>query len=236
MIASTHRKGPCPPDHDVASVTFDNANPNTTAKRYHYWVPKKWNAQPGDKLHVFVSERGELKNVTVRDMHFAGDFTGREHKLAVSITHTAPRAPKPAPPIGVVMDDWPPEPPAPIVMLPTCVADKPAGFVYYPQALDTRCITGVPPELLGTTPTGRWPHTIPAAQPKDTAMEIQNQTLINGRNIKDMTDDQLFDLIAAEEAKIKALRAIENKPQKLKDRINKMQKDIETLIQLIDER
>lgn len=73
--------------------------------------------------------------------------------------------------------------------------------------------------------------------PKEpTAMNIENQTLINGQNIKNLTDDQLFDLIAAEEAKIKALRAIENKPQKLKDRLNKMQADIDHLIRLIDER
>lgn len=73
--------------------------------------------------------------------------------------------------------------------------------------------------------------------PKEpTAMNIENQTLINGQNIKNLTDDQLFDLIADEEAKIKALRAIENKPQKLKDRLNKMQADIDHLIRLIDER
>lgn len=91
MTASTHRKGTCPPDHDVASVTFDNRSSNSPPKRYHYWVPKKWNTQPGDKLRVFVSEREELKFVTVRDMHSACEFEGAVHKLAVSITHRAPR-------------------------------------------------------------------------------------------------------------------------------------------------
>lgn len=239
MIASTHRKGPCPPDHDVASVTFDNHNVNTPPKRYHYWVPKKWNAQPGDKLKVFVSERTELKTVTVRDMHFACEFDGCDHKLALSIARTAPKVTGFEPPVTIVMDDWlKGEWPNDGITDPK-LSDRTADqMAYYRQAFErVRRITEVPPELRGTTRTGRWAGApLDSNIPKDTAMEIQNQTLVNGRNIKDMTDDQLFDLIAAEEAKIKALRAIENKPQKLKDRINKMQADIETLIKLIDER
>lgn len=233
MTASTHRKGACPPDHDVASVTLDNHNPNTSPKRYHYWVPKRWNTQPGDKLRVFVSERKELKLVTVRDMHFACEFDGAEHKLALGLHRRAePKVTGKKPEI-IVMDDWPTDPPSRITFVGAdamladmkVLTDPRPGFdqmAYYRQAFRDRMNT--PPERAKTL------------TPKDTAMEIQNQTLVNGRNIKDMTDDQLFDLIAAEEAKIKALRAIENKPQKLKDRINKMQADIETLIKLIDER
>lgn len=222
MIASTHRKGTCPPDHDVASVTFDNRSPNSPPKRYHYWVPKKWNTQPGDKLRVFVTEREALKTVTVRDMHSACEFDGTEHKLAASITPLAPkrsRVPKPAEPITFIGDEA-------VIADMKVLADKPACFdqmAYYQQAFRDRMNT--PPERAKTL------------TPKEpTAMNIENQTLVNGRNIKDMTDDQLFDLIAKEEAAIKALRAIENKPQKLKDRINKMQADIEHLIRLIDER
>lgn len=221
MIASTHRKGTCPPDHDVASVTFDNHSPNSPPKHYHYWVPKRWNTQPGDKLCVFVSEREAFKTVTVRDMHSACEFEGTEHKRAASITPLAPkRSPAgPPPPITFIRDEA-------MIADMKIFADEPAGFdqmAYYRQAFRDRMNT--PPERA---------KTLTSKEP--TAMNIENQTLVNGQNIKNLTDDQLFDLIAKEEAAIKALRAIENKPQKLKDRINKMQADIEHLIRLIDER
>lgn len=217
-MTSTHRKGPCPPDHDAAAVLFDDHSGNPASRKaYIYWVPKHWNVQPGDKLKVFVSEREELKSVTVQEMHPGSMLRGCEHKLAVSCQRNP----------GVVMDEWPTDPPPAMTSTPVwddmktpTARDMRDQMAYYMQ--------GFRPSQLPKFPC-------PYAT-KETIMEIQHQTLVNGRNIKDMTDDQLFDLIADEEAKIKALRAIENKPQKLKDRINKMQADIEHLIKLIDER
>ena len=213
MTATPTRAGTMTHDYEIAACKFANY-----PKHYHYWVPKAWNLQPGDVIKVSAPS-GFATVVRSGEVSPTG-----AHKLALGLHRRA----KPK----IVMDDWPTDPPSRITLVgkEDMLADMkifadgpmPDQLAYYRQAFRDRMNT--PPE---------WAKTL---TPKDTTMEIQNQTLVNGRNIKDMTDDQLFDLIAAEEAKIKALRAIENKPQKLKDRINKMQADIETLIKLIDER
>lgn len=219
MTATPTRAGTMTHDYEVAACKFANY-----PKHYHYWVPKAWNLQPGDVIKV--SAPSGFATV----VHSGEVIPTGAHKLALGLHKRA--EPKP-----IVMDEWPTDPPSRITLVgkEDMIADMkvftdgpmPDQMAYYRQAF----------AATGTTRTGRWAGApLDSNIPKDTTMEIQNQTLVNGRNIKDMTDDQLFDLIAAEEAKIKALRAIENKPQKLKDRINKMQADIETLIKLIDER
>lgn len=212
--ATSTLAGTMPHDHEVAAVRF-----GCYPKTYYYWVPKAWKVQPGDVLKV--SAPSGFATVV-----HSGQRIGTSHKLALGLHKRA--EPK------IDMDEWPTEPPPPITFIRDeamiadmkLFADEPAGFdqmAYYRQAF--RDYMNPPPERAKTL------------TPKEpTAMNIENQTLVNGQNIKNLTDDQLFDLIAKEEAAIKALRAIENKPQKLKDRINKMQADIEHLIKLIDER
>ena len=61
-------------------------------------------------------------------------------------------------------------------------------------------------------------------------------TTVNGVSLKDLSDDQAFNAIAATEAEIKRLEAIEAKPAKLQAKIDGMKATIKELSDLIDAR
>lgn len=221
MIAATTRKGRPPNGYEAACVTFDTHSASTPPKDYWYWVPHTWKVKPGDKLQVIVSERSGPKQVTVRDVCAAHCLSvDAEHKTAAG--HT---------PINRGQLHAHGDATYEGIMLDTKTAASRRDLEEHRQRWLEAAV--VPAHLIQAV----YRDGEPVATPKEpTAMNIQNVTLINGNNIANMTDDQLFDIIAKEEAAIKALRAIENKPQKLKDKINKMQADIDALILLIDAR
>ena len=79
----------------------------------------------------------------------------------------------------------------------------------------------------------------PQPQPKKEAttmktITITNQTLVNGRNVKDLTDSELFSLIAEQEAHIEELSKIKAQPKRLKDEIAKRQQAVLDLVALLD--
>lgn len=69
---------------------------------------------------------------------------------------------------------------------------------------------------------------------KTAIIEITNKTLINGVDIKDFKDSEVYDLIAAQEAEIARLEAIKAKPKKLVAEIAKRQEGIAALVAHLD--
>lgn len=73
---------------------------------------------------------------------------------------------------------------------------------------------------------------------KDTPMkiEITNATYVNGKNVDDMSDAQVFETIRNAEVEIASLEKIENKPRALSYRIDDLRQGITDLIALVDAR
>lgn len=255
--ASYNRKGECPEGHNVAHVTFDEGKND---KLYAYWTPPGWDVQPGDKLHVMVSEREARKWTTVRSVGGLMPM-GAEHKTALGHT-PMPRERRllkemEAQVIGVDFETIKPggfngyddhlflEIKAPH---PRDVAIKQLQ-AYRDMLVDRMAI---PPGLLtaekvgemlkhqGTT-TGRITLPYPSLQdniPKETTVMINMETItyLNGKPIKQASDAEMFDAIRKTEAEIKGLTEIVNKPKALKERMLKLQADIDALVAYMDAR
>ena len=69
---------------------------------------------------------------------------------------------------------------------------------------------------------------------KTAIIEITTKTLVNGIDVKDLDDSAIYDLIARQEAEIKRLEAIENKPKKLVAEIEKRRAGIKALVDYLD--
>lgn len=67
-----------------------------------------------------------------------------------------------------------------------------------------------------------------------TPIEITTKTFVNGQDIKAMSDAQVYELIASEEAKIKELEKIETKPKKLVAEIERRRAGIKDLVTYLD--
>lgn len=65
-------------------------------------------------------------------------------------------------------------------------------------------------------------------------MKITTQTLVNGVDIKNISQDKLFELIAGAEAEIKRLGEISNKPASLKMKIEELESGIKQLVAFMD--
>ena len=92
---------------------------------------------------------------------------------------------------------------------------------------------------------GRWRKIIPGARASAEVTETDEKEetmtklfeikhLCNGIEIKDLSDDQIFELIAAREVEIKRLNAIETKPVRLQDRITTLKADLAALVTHLD--
>lgn len=82
------------------------------------------------------------------------------------------------------------------------------------------------------------PHQ-PPETPKEpimstTPIQVTTKTLVNGQDVANMSDASIYELIAAQEAKIKELEAIENKPKKLTAEIAKRKEGIAALVTHLD--
>ena len=65
---------------------------------------------------------------------------------------------------------------------------------------------------------------------------IERVTLIQGENAALKSDDEIFKLISKLEQQKKTLEVIENKPKKLKAKIDAIQGDIDRLVEFVDSR
>jgi len=96
------------------------------------------------------------------------------------------------------------------------------------------------PKLFRDSDTDQ-PHQ-PPETPKEPTMttttnapiQVTTKTLVNGRDVSTMSDAEVFELIAAQEAKIKELEAIESKPKKLTAEIAKRKEGIAALVAHLD--
>ena len=73
-------------------------------------------------------------------------------------------------------------------------------------------------------------------QEKYPMITITHKTYVNGTDIKDLTDTDLFGIIAEQETAMEYLRKIDHQPQKLVKQLAGMEATIAELIKLIDER
>lgn len=74
-----------------------------------------------------------------------------------------------------------------------------------------------------------------SAQPLEFNMlKITTKTLLNGKDIAEMSDEQLYDAISAAEAEIKKCEAIEHKPKKLVAKIAELNDGIAALVAHMD--
>jgi hypothetical protein len=64
---------------------------------------------------------------------------------------------------------------------------------------------------------------------------IENQTLVNGRSIKEMTNNEIFALISRQEEIIERLSTIQHRPKRLSAEIERRQAGLNELIKLLDE-
>jgi hypothetical protein len=77
-------------------------------------------------------------------------------------------------------------------------------------------------------------------QPEDitmnapTILTVETRTFVNGEDVAKMSDSQVYDLIAAQEAAIEKLNEIKAKPKKLVDEIAKRQAGIAALVAHLD--
>ena len=73
-------------------------------------------------------------------------------------------------------------------------------------------------------------------EPKMTAPTIETKTFIAGKDAKNMSDSEIFALIAELEADVDKLSSIRNKPKKLVASIEKTQAEIAKLVEYVDGR
>lgn len=69
---------------------------------------------------------------------------------------------------------------------------------------------------------------------KTAIIKITTKTLVNGTDVKELDDSTIYNLIADQEAEIKRLEAIENKPKKLVAEIGERRAGIKALVDYLD--
>lgn len=88
-------------------------------------------------------------------------------------------------------------------------------------------------DILSTTPITET-ETIMTTITNTAAIEITTKTLVNGLDISNFKDSEIYDLIAAQEAEIDKLDAIKTKPKKLVAEIEKRKAGIQALVDYLD--
>jgi len=76
----------------------------------------------------------------------------------------------------------------------------------------------------------------PKAPTMTNAIKITTKTLVNGQDVTDFTDSQIFDLIAQQEKAIEKLREIKAQPKKLVKELTERQAGIDALVTYLDSR
>lgn len=75
---------------------------------------------------------------------------------------------------------------------------------------------------------------LPIMNAKTATIEVTTKTLVNGKDINDFSDAEVYQLIADQEAEIARLEAIKAKPKKLMAEIEKRQGGIAALVAYLD--
>lgn len=107
----------------------------------------------------------------------------------------------------------------------------------------------------GTTPSGAPAYALvnynlPPTQPSTPTPEqeqptmidsnaivtITTKTLVNGHDVADLTNTQIYEIIAAQEAAIERLQGLKSKPKKLVEELAARQAGIEALVAAVDSR
>ena len=68
------------------------------------------------------------------------------------------------------------------------------------------------------------------------AIKITTKTLVNGQDVSEFTDSQIFGLIAQQENEIKKLSEIKAQPKKLIKELTERQAGIDALVAYLDSR
>jgi hypothetical protein len=80
------------------------------------------------------------------------------------------------------------------------------------------------------------PKTTQPTQETTIMANIEIKTFIDNQDASRLSDDEIFSKIAALELQINQLSAISRKPKKLDEKIQKLQQDIEALVEYVDNR
>lgn len=213
--------GSAPPDdgraYCVAVVRFYTSSGSLYPKDYMYWAPYGWSLQPGDHIEVCAPDGSKRVYVrAINQMH-----TGRKLKTAVRVLSRASDAQAHSR-LKRNPLEWG-------KYLHHEVAEKcfsePDVVDFKTKAFDgTLVFDLVSPELLTPTPE------------QNMNIKIESRTFVNGRDIKDYSDNQLFDLISEAEAEARRLEAIETKPAKLTARIEELKTGAKALADAVDAR
>lgn len=241
-------------DHELVAVNFE-----TSTKPYYYWVPREWAVHVGDELIVRTpSALAAHVRIVALGKPFDPESPGHGHKCAVRVhkRHTEKTKPRSAADIEKIhtididealarFDTAVTDAGAPVFLDmkfvgPSVIRDGIQQLEFYRSQVAEAM--RVPPELLGSgrTVTGRITMPYPSLQdsiPKEHAMiSLETPTFLNGKDIKNYSDAELFEIIRRDEAEIKNLMGIESKPKALKDRINELQAGIDALVAFMDAR
>jgi hypothetical protein len=222
-------KGERPEGYGVAHVTFDE---NKSDKLYAYWTPPGWDVHPGDKLLVMVSERSARKWTTVRSTEGLVPM-GAEHKVAerhmpMPRERQLLKEMEAQRNTAVTADD--------LMDFKPDVMERDMHRNIQEQYYRAMA---VPPGLL--TPakirTLIDNHAITLTQKEPKIMiNMETITYLNGKPIKQASDAEMFEAIRQTEAEIKGLMGIDAKPKALKERMLKLQADIDALVAYMDAR
>lgn len=88
--------------------------------------------------------------------------------------------------------------------------------------------------LIKSTPQPTKEEPTMSATNANAIIEVTTKTLVNGQDVATMSDSSIYELIAAQEAKIAELDAIKTKPKKLVAEIEKRQAGIVALVTYLD--
>jgi hypothetical protein len=257
--ATTTRAGTMGDDHELVAVNF-----NSSPKHYYYWVPREWMVHVGDELLVCTPSTPRAV-VRIVELGRPLAKQGWSHKKAMSIyrRHTDMLKPRSAADmdyskleprvIGVDFEAFGDENLFLEIKTPHPRDRAMEQLRAYQQRLCESM--AIPPGLLTSeklheltkqmfehqgTATGRATisnHSLHENIPRTPEMiNMETITYLNGKPIKQATDAEMFEAIRQTEAEIKGLMGIENKPKALKERMLKLQADIDALVAYMDAR
>lgn len=241
--ATTERAGTGGTGNSLVAVNFKGS-----IKKYYYWVSDKWQVAVGDEIVVISPSSGETVVLVVELMSSLRPESHQNHKRARDFYRRHTKKP------AAIIEEFVPDASARFDAFERLEAR--ALHQHYDDAFRYTYMNGSNNlkrdemaacqqhmirmrEFMATPPV----FLVESSRlvnfnktPKETTVNIENKTYIDGINIVDLSDDQLFQKIAAAEAQIAVLKKIENKPEKLTQKIVQMGLDIQQLVKLIDAR
>ena len=115
-------------------------------------------------------------------------------------------------------------------------------YAHIPDWDDVETVADVKNAMIGaildeiSKPTPLKFNIIQKAPTMTNAIKITTKTLVNGQDVTEFTDSQIFDLIAQQEKAIEKLREIKAQPKKLVKELTERQAGIDALVAYLDSR